>query len=173
MIDKCVKGVESDGSIEKVVCIIIIVARANESLRFCIDYTTLMTTSLYKKSVQMPDIKSHIATVVGDDAKFITVCDVQSAYWQIPIARKDYYTTAFVTTKSKHILKVLSFGISQRTLDISTGYVSRICQLWRRCHTVFYDVGGAPQISSEHFKQHAGLILKPSKINFEPSKEVH
>ena len=45
-----------------------------------------------------PDIESHIDTVGG--AKFITVCDVQSAYWQIPIAKKDCHKTAFVTSKA-------------------------------------------------------------------------
>ena len=40
----------------------------------------------------MPDIESHIDTVSG--ANFITVCDVQSAYWQIPIAKKGCHKTA-------------------------------------------------------------------------------
>ena len=34
----------------------------------------------------MPDIESQIDTVGG--TKFITVCDVQSVYWQIPIVKK-------------------------------------------------------------------------------------
>ena len=58
----------------------------------------------------MPDIESHINTVGG--AKFITVCDVQNAYWQIPTAKKDCHKTAFVTSKGKYVFKVLSFGIA-------------------------------------------------------------
>ena len=58
----------------------------------------------------MPDIESHIGTIGG--AKFITVCDVQNAYWQIPIAKKDCHKTAFVTSKGKYVFKVLPFGIA-------------------------------------------------------------
>ena len=58
----------------------------------------------------MPDIESHIDTV--DGANFITVCDVQSAYWKIPTAKKDCHKTAFVTSKGKYVFKVLPFGIA-------------------------------------------------------------
>ena len=40
----------------------------------------------------MPNIECHIDTVRG--AEYITVCDVQSTYWQIPIAKKDCPKTA-------------------------------------------------------------------------------
>ena len=58
----------------------------------------------------MPDIESHIDTVGG--AKFITVCDLQSAYWQIPISKKDCHKTVFVTSKGKYVFQVLPFGIA-------------------------------------------------------------
>ena len=58
----------------------------------------------------MPAIESHIDTVGG--AKFITVCNVQSAYCQIPIAKKDCHKTAFITSKGKCVLTVLPFGIA-------------------------------------------------------------
>ena len=58
----------------------------------------------------MSDIESHIDTVGG--AKFMTVCDVQSAYWKIPIANKDCHKTAFVTSKGNHVFKVLPFCIA-------------------------------------------------------------
>ena len=56
----------------------------------------------------MPDIESHIDTVGG--AKFITVCDIQSAYHQIGV-KADEDKTAFVTHKGKWIFKRLPFGI--------------------------------------------------------------
>ena len=58
----------------------------------------------------MPDIESHMDTVGG--ANFITVCDVQSAYWQIPIAKKDRHKTTFEILKGKCVFKVLPFGIA-------------------------------------------------------------
>ena len=58
----------------------------------------------------MPDIESHVHTVGG--ARFITECDIQSAYWQIPIAKNNCHKTAFVTSKGKYVFEVLSFGIA-------------------------------------------------------------
>ena len=59
----------------------------------------------------MPDIEPHIDPVGG--AKFITECDIQSAYWQIiPIAKTGCHKTAFVTSKGKYVFKVFPFGIA-------------------------------------------------------------
>ena len=101
VIDKCVESMEFDGIIEKspsawgsLVCI---VAKAGGSPRFCVDYKTFINKFLVRPPWPMPDIQSHIDTVGG--AKFITVCDVQSAYWQITIVKEDCHKTAFVTSK--------------------------------------------------------------------------
>ena len=58
----------------------------------------------------MLDIESHIGTVAG--AECITVCVLQSTYWQIPKAKKDYHKTAFITSKGKYVFKGLLFGIA-------------------------------------------------------------
>ena len=55
----------------------------------------------------MPDIESHIDTV--GDAKFITVCDIQSAYHQIGVKADEQDKTAFVTHKGKWVFKRLPF----------------------------------------------------------------
>ena len=114
VIDKCVDDMEEIDIIEKrpnewgsPVCI---VAKADGSPRFCVDYRTTINRFLVRETWPMPDIESHIDTVGG--ANFITVCDVQSAYWQIPIAPKDRHKTAFVTSKGKYVFKVLPFGIA-------------------------------------------------------------
>ena len=114
VIDKCVDDMEEIDIIEKrpsewgsPVCI---VAKADGSPRFCVDYRATINRFLVRETWPMPDIESHIDTVGG--ANFITVCDVQSAYWQIPIAPKDRHKTAFVTSKGKYVFKVLPFGIA-------------------------------------------------------------
>ena len=82
-IDKCVESMESNGIIEKhpsawgsPVCI---VAKADGLPRLCVDYRTTIYKFLVRETWPMPDIEYHIVTV--DGAKFITVYDVQSAYW--------------------------------------------------------------------------------------------
>ena len=114
VIDKCVDDMEEIDIIEKrpsewgsPACI---VAKADGSPRFCVDYRATINRFLVRETWPMPDIESHIDTVGG--ANFITVCDVQSAYWQIPIAPKDRHKTAFVTSKGKYVFKVLPFGIA-------------------------------------------------------------
>ena len=89
MIEKCVESMEFDGIIEKSpsawgspVCI---VAKADGSLPFCVDYTNTINKFLVQETSPTPDIKFHIDTVGG--AEYISVFDVQSPYWQIPRRR--------------------------------------------------------------------------------------
>ena len=70
----------------------------------------------------MPDIESYIDTLGGE--KLIIVCDVQSANWQIPIAKKDCHKTAFVTSKGKYVFKVLPLAS-----PMHLGYSNLSCPL--------------------------------------------
>ena len=84
------------------------VATADGIPRF--NYRTTINKSLIRETWPMPDIESHLDTVGG--AKFNPECDIQSTYWQIPIAKKDCHKTVFVTSKGKYVFKVLPFGIA-------------------------------------------------------------
>ena len=102
----------------------------------------------------MSDIASHIDAVGGPES--ITVCDVHCAFWQIPIAKKDCYKTAFVTSKGKYFFKVLLFGIAnapwvfQRVMSLAFASFGQrsglLAYIYGRCHSVFSNVGDAPQI---------------------------
>ena len=185
MIDKCVENMESVGIVEKkpsgwgsLVCI---VAKADGSPRFCVDYRTTINKFVVRETWPMLDIESHIDTVGG--VNFITVCDVQSAYyWQIPIAKKDCHKTAFVTSKGKYVFKVLPFGIAnapwifQRVMSLAFANFDQPSGL-----LVYMDDVIARSATWEaHLRlledmfralQTAGLTLKPSKVHFGP-KEV-
>ena len=128
----------------------------------------------------MPDIESHIDTVGG--ANFITVCDVQSAYWQIPIVKKDRHKTAFVTSKAKYVFKVLPFDLAnapwifQRVMSLAFANFGQPSGLL----VYMDDVIACSATWEAHLElledlfralQTAGLTLKPSKIHFGP-KEV-
>ena len=132
MIDKCVESMESDGIIKKsqsawgsLVCS---VAKTDGSPRVCVDNRTTINKFLVRETWRMLDIESHIETVGG--VKFITVCDIQSACWQIQIAKKDCHKTVFVTSKGKHVFKVLLIGIANAPLAIPPCDVPRVCQFW-------------------------------------------
>ena len=116
-------------------------------------------------------------------AKFITECDIQSAYWQIRIAKKDCHKIAFVTSKGKYVVfKVFSFGIAnapwifQRVMSLAFANFGQ-----PSCLLVYMDDVIACsatweahlQLLEDMFRalQTAGLTLQPSKIHFGP-KEV-
>ena len=182
VIDKCVENMESVGMVDKnpsawasPVCI---VAKADGTPRSCVDYRT--TINKFRETWPMLDIESHIDTVGG--VKFMTVCDIQSAYWQIPIAKKDCHKTTFVTSKGKYVFKVLPFGIAnapwifQRVMSLA---FANFCQ---PSGLLVYmdDIIASSATWKAHLRsledmffalQTAGLTLKPSKIHFGP-KEV-
>ena len=128
----------------------------------------------------MPDIESHVDTVGG--AKFITECDIQSAYWQIPISKKDCHKTAFVTSKGKYVFKVFPFGIAnapwifQRVMSLAFANFNQPSGLF----VCMVDVIACSATWEAHLRsledmfralQTAGLTLQPSIIHFGP-KEV-
>ena len=181
VIDKCVNDMQAIDIIEKrpsqwgsPVCI---VAKADGSPRFFVDYRATINKFLVRETWPMPDIESHIDTVGG--ANFITVCDVQSAYWQIPIAQKDRRKTASVTSKGKYVFKVLPFGIAnapwifQRVMSLAFANFGQPSGLL----VYMDDVIACSATWEAHLKlledmfhalQTAGLTLKPSKTHFGP-----
>ena len=87
-----------------------IVAKADESPHFCVDYRNTNNKFLFRETWPMPDMESRIDAVGG--AEFVSVCDIQSANWQIPIVKKDCHKMALVTSKGKYVVKVLPFNIA-------------------------------------------------------------
>ena len=82
MFDKCVESMESDVIIEKRPSAweppVYIVAKADGSPRYCVDYRNTINEFLVQETWHVPDIKSHIDTVGG--VEFMIVYNVQSAY---------------------------------------------------------------------------------------------
>ena len=130
-----------------------IVAKADGSPRFCVDYRTTINKFLVRETCPMPDIESHIDAIGG--AKFITVCDVQSAYWQIPMANMDCHKTAFVTSKGKYVFKVPPFGIASAPWVFERAMSLAFANFWPtewlvgiygRYHRVSCNVANLPRI---------------------------
>ena len=156
------------------------VAPADGTPRFCVDCGTTINKFLIRETWPIPDIEAHIDTVGG--AKFITECDIQSAYWQIPIAKKDCHKTAFVTSKGKYVFKVFLFGIAnapwifQRVMSLAFanfGQSNGLLVYMDDAIAYFATWEAHLQLLEDMFRalQTAGLTLQPSKIHFGP-KEV-
>lgn len=183
-IDKCVNQMEKDGIIEQRPSpwgsAVTIVAKKDGTPRFCVDYRSTINKSLIKKSWPMPQVQAHLDTVGG--ARYITVCDVQNAYHQIPIAASEQDKTAFVTQNGKWVFKRLPFGIANAPFLFSRimslafahfGPKSGLLVYMDDCICCSATWDSHIQLLENMFKalQAAGLTLKPSKVQFGP-KEV-
>ena len=122
----------------------------------------------------MANLEDSIDMVGG--AKFVSVADVQSAYWQIPVHPDHVETTAFVTNYGKYSCKRVSFGVcntpwlftemAHKTLGHIPElliYMDDLCVLsttWENQLESLESMFAALQA--------AGLALKPSKLAFGP-----
>lgn len=184
VIDKCVDQMEKAGIVEQRASpwgsAVTLVAKADGSPRFCVDYRSTVNKNLIRKSWPMPEMASHIDTVAG--AKYITVCDVQNAFHQIPVAEADQEKTAFVTRNGKWVFKRLPFGIAnapflfQRTMALAFAHFGPKSGLLVYMDDIICCSStweGHIDLLEKTFEalQAAGLTLKPSKVQFGP-KEV-
>ena len=80
-----------------------IVATSNGSPRFGVDYRHTLNRHIIRKSWPMPNLESCLDAV--GDALYISVADILSAVWQLPVAEGHVDRTAFVTPRGKYCFK--------------------------------------------------------------------
>ena len=78
------------------------------SVRICVDYTKL-NRAVKRERFQLPLSEEIFAKLRG--AKFFTVLDAASGFWQIPITQRSEFTT-FIIPFGRYQLTRLPFGIS-------------------------------------------------------------
>jgi hypothetical protein len=71
---------------------LVLVRKSDGSLRFCIDFRAVNDITV-KDSHSLPRIDNTIDALFG--ATYFSTADLKSGYYQIPVAEKDRYTTAF------------------------------------------------------------------------------
>ena len=104
-----------------------IVAKSNGSPRFCVDYRHTPKRHIIHKSWPMPNLKSCLDAV--GDALYISVADIVSAFWQLPVAEGHIDRTAFVTPRGKYYFKHIPFGVAnapwlfQRVMSSALGHL--------------------------------------------------
>ena len=152
---------------------VVLVAKKNGDIRFCIDYRRLNAVS-DRDMYPMP----HVDDVIGrlDGAQYFSSVDLQSGFWQLPVAPEHRHKTAFATPDGLFQFRRLPFGLSgspasfQRLMD----KVLRNLK-WIECLCYFDDV----LIFGRDFQEHcdrldrvldavgkAGLTLNPGKCLF-------
>ncbi len=184
VIDKCVADMLAWDIIEKrpspwgSPCTI--VAKSNGSPRFCVDYRHTLNRHIIRKSWPMPNLESCLDAV--GDALYITVADILSAFWQIPVAKEHVDRTAFVTPTGKYCFKRMPFGVAnapwlfQHVMSLALGHLgpdSGVLSYMDDLICINRTFDGHLASLEKMFAalQAAGLTLKPSKIQF-GQKEV-
>ena len=86
----------------------VMVKKANEKWRMCVDFTDLNQACL-KDSFPLPRIDQLVDSTAGH--KLLTFMDAFSGYNQIQMAKEDQEKTAFITSQRLYCYKVMPFGL--------------------------------------------------------------
>ncbi|CAB1102857.1 unnamed protein product [Ectocarpus sp. CCAP 1310/34] len=136
-----------------------LVARKHGKPRFCVDFRITVNKHIIRKTWPLADMESNLDSV--GSANFISVANVQSAYWQIPVHPDHVERTAFVTNSGKYCYKRMPFGVCH--IPELLIYMDGFCVL-----SATFENHMKSLESMFVALQAAGLTLKPSKISFGP-----
>ena len=88
---------------------VILVKKKDGSLRYCVDYRQLNDCTK-KDAHPLPRIDDCLDALCG--AKFFSVMDLTSGYWQVEVAAEDREKTAFSVESGLFQFNVMPFGLS-------------------------------------------------------------
>ena len=152
-----------------------IVAKKNGSPRFCIDCRHTLNRQIVRKSWPLPNLETCL-DAVGTTA-FISVADILSAFWQLPVHEDHVERTAFVTLTGKHCFLRMPFGVCnapwlfQHMISLNLGHLGPDSGVLSYMDGIIvlnptFDTHLASLEQLFAALQAAGLTLKPSKVQF-------
>jgi hypothetical protein len=119
---------------------VVLVPKADGSLRLCVDYRKLNALATDKEPAyplpRIDEVLDHLGK-----AKYFSTCDIQSGYWHVPMAPDSAAKTAFVTQQGLFEWDVMPFGLRdapkvfQRMMDLMLSGLS-----WKCCLVYIDDV---------------------------------
>ena len=148
----------------------VLVRKKDGSWRYCIDYRSVNNVTV-KDAYPLPLIEECIDSLAGK--KWFCTLDMNSGYWQIPVAEEDKEKTAFLTRYSLYQFTRMPFGSSnspatfQRAMHIVLNGL-----IWERVIVYLDDInvmGATVEEKLDHLEvvlqrlQEFGLKLKPRK----------
>jgi len=152
---------------------VVLAPKPNGGIRFCIDYRAVNSVSV-RDVYPLKNMDDLIGSL--DGATFFTSVDLESGFWQLPVALGDRPKTAFVTPDGLFQFKRLPFGLQasppnfQRLMDRVLGGLQ-----WEECLCYLDDILIFGTTFEEHCERldrvlqaigDAGLTLNPKKCIF-------
>jgi|GEM_PF-2181109 len=129
---------------------VVVVKKGDGSYRFCVDYSKL-TDKTIKDAYPLPRIDDTLDHLHG--AKYFTVVDASSGFWQIPIQEDDKEKLAFTTVFGTYQWKVMPFGFTNAPAIFQRAiYETLDEELFIRCLVYIDDIC--------IFSKHSKIILK-------------
>lgn len=159
---------------------VVLVKKKNGEIRFCVDYRRLNSVTV-KDVYPLPRIEDVLDRLGG--AQFFTSLDLESGFWQVPMAKEHQEKTAFVTPDGLFEFSRLPFGLCgapptfQRLMDRVLDGLK-----WMECLVYMDDIlvfGGSLTEHNERLHRvlqtigNAGLTLNVRKCEFGASSVTY
>ena len=93
-------------------CGVVMAKKKGGQLRFCCDFRYLNAVTI-KDAYPIPRIDESLSKL--GDAKFFTTLDLGSAFWQVPLRKKDREKTGFACELGLYQWKRMPFGLCKAT----------------------------------------------------------
>ena len=152
---------------------ITLVPKRDDGPRFCVDYRKLNDVTV-DDSYPIPSVDEALSILRG--AKWFSIMDLDSCYWQIPMEEESKDKTTFICFMGSFAFNVMPFGLKNapfscmRTMDIVFGkYNRRICYIYMDdllCHAVTLSEHMRRLVILFRQMEKYGLKLKTKKCHF-------
>jgi hypothetical protein len=148
---------------------VILVKKKDGTFRFCVDFRALNAITK-QDAYPLPNISDYLDAL--GKAKYFTVMDLISGYWQILLDSADREKTAFSTRNGHWQFNVMPFGLSgapatfQRAMDVLLSGC-----LWHFALVYLDDIIVFSNTWEEHLKHLDEVLTRLNKSNFKVKLE--